>query len=57
MTVKNINKDFYVTQHMVFVEFLEFVCRLAGASLIYIDYGLDSNSSEDELLQPMKNKA
>ena len=29
MTVKDMDRDFERTQHMVFVEFLEFLCRVA----------------------------
>ena len=53
MTVKNIEKDHKRTKHMVFVEFLEFICRLAYAAPIYINYELDSNASDNEgLLSP-----
>ena len=55
MTVKNVTKDYYVTQHMVFVEFLEFLCRLAYASSILTNYELESDESDKEgLLRPKK---
>ena len=54
MTVKNISKDFSRTKHMVFVEFLEFICRIAYASPIEVNYDYDSNQSDEGGLKPGK---
>ena len=48
MTVKNHVKDFERTKHMVFVEFLEYICRIAYCCTISIHYEYESNASEKE---------
>ena len=54
MTVKNISKDFSRTRHMVFVEFLEFICRIAYASPVEVNYNYDSNQSDEGGRKPGK---
>ena len=52
MTVKNLNKDFHRTKHMIFVEFLEFICRVAYAAPVEVNNSHDSNESDEGILRP-----
>ena len=41
---------------MIFVEFLEFVCRIAYASPVEVNYECDSDESDGEGLKPKPGK-
>jgi len=55
ITVKDMDRDFDRSKHMVFVEFLEFLCRVAHVAN-FVDYAkngmfrgkYDSSCGEDE---------
>lgn len=52
ITVKDMDRDFDRTQHMVFVEFLEFLCRVAHVAQFSDckpNYGSNSSCGEESV--------